>query len=130
MYIEHRHRVYGILRIYHVQFFDQIAYGHAYSTLLHHVVWCVEHKIVLMETGLYYKIFQHLCAGYKYHYEHDIPFLSTFIYLPVFLFFLINHSMLVCRSRQVFLKFSGQTHIRCTVSIVNNHKFFINLYTQ
>ena len=31
-----------------------------------------------------------------------------------FLFYLINHPMFVCRSMQVFLKFTGQTNIVCT----------------
>ena len=75
----------------------------------------------MTETGFYYKSFSRLFAKHHHHYEHDIPFLSTFFYLPIFVFALINHSMFVCRSRQVFLKFYGQTNIVCTGSSVHNH---------
>ena len=85
MNIHHMYRVYGVLRIRHVPVLDQIKYGNVYSTLLHHVVLCVEHNMAMMETGFYYKTFSHICVQHQHHSENDIPFLSTFAYLPVFL---------------------------------------------
>ena len=62
----------------HVPVLDQIAYGNASSTLLHHVFFCEYHKIAMMETGFYSKIFSHVYAQHQHHSEHDITFLYTF----------------------------------------------------
>ena len=108
----------------------QIAYVIAYSTLLHHLVLCVDHKMAMIETGLYYKKIKHVFAGHQNYSERDIMFLSTFIYLPVFVFVLINKSMFVCHIIQVFLRFSGQTNIRYTGYSVHNHLCIIIFFTQ
>ena len=92
MYIKYRQRVYSVLRIRHVPVLVRIAYVIAYSTLLHHLVLCVDHKMAMIETGLYYKKIKHVFAGHQNYSELDIMFLSTFIYLPVFVFVLINKS--------------------------------------
>ena len=55
MYIQHRHRLYGILRIWYVPFLDKITYDNAYSSLWHRLVLCVKHKVAMMETGFYLK---------------------------------------------------------------------------
>ena len=128
MYINHRSRVYGVLHIYHVPVLDPIAYGNAYSTLLHHIFLCVDHKMATLATGCYYKTFSHICAQHQHHSEHDINFLSNFIYLP-FLFDLINKSMFACPTRQVFLKLSVQTIIGCMGSSVHYYLCVINFCT-
>ena len=53
MHMKYMHRVYGALRIFYVPGLDQIIYGNSYSTLGHNVVLYVDHKIAMMETGLY-----------------------------------------------------------------------------
>ena len=68
-----------------------------------------------------FKNVSHLCAQHHHHSEHAIPFLFTFIYLPLFLFAFIDHSMFACHSRQVFLKLSDQTNMGCTGSSMHNH---------
>ena len=73
--------------------FDIIAYDNAYSAPALHVVSYVNHKMEIMETGLYHKIFAHLCAQHEHTPAHDTRVLSASIYLP-FLFSLINYSIL------------------------------------
>ena len=125
MYIHHSHRVYSLFCIWHVPVLDQTAYGNVYSIIWHHVVLCVDHKMEIMETGLYYKTISHMRLQHQHHSEHDIPFLTTFVCLPVFLFALINHCIFVCHTIQVFLEFSFQTNIGCTDSSVYNYLGFI-----
>ena len=63
---------------------QSITYGNSYSILWQHVVLCVDHKMAMMETGLYYKTFSCFCVWHQHHSKHDVPFLYTFINLPVF----------------------------------------------
>ena len=128
--IHHRHRVYVVLRIFYVLVLDQIEYYNDYSTLWHHLVLCVNHKMAMMENGLYYKTSSHLCAQNQYPPKHDIPFMSKFFTCPFFVFALINYSMFVCCIRQVFLKFYYQTNIRCTGSSFHNHFYVMNFCTR
>ena len=79
---------------------------------------------------LYYKIFSNLCARHQHHSENDITFLSILVYLPVFVFSFINHSVFECRSREVFLKFTGQTNIGFTGSSVHNHICVITFFNR
>ena len=53
MYIHHRHRVYGVLQMCYDLVLDETVYDNSYSTFLHHVVLCVDHKMSIMEIGLY-----------------------------------------------------------------------------
>ena len=129
MYIQHRHRVYGILRIFHVPVLYQLTNCNAYSTLWHHVFLCVDHKIEMTKIGLHYKTFSHLCAQHQHNSEHDIPFMYNFFNLPFFVFDLINNSMFAWRIRKVFLKIYGQTNIGCTGSSVHNHMCVITFCT-
>ena len=130
MYIRYNHRVYGLLRICHVPVLDKIAYGNAHSTLWHHLDLCVDHKMEMIETGFYCNIFSHICAQPQYHSEHDIPFLCNYVYLPIYYFFLINHPIFTCRSREVFLKLTGQTNIICKSSSVHIHLCVIHFCTH
>ena len=77
--------------------------------------------MAMVETGLYLKINLHICARYKNQSEQYISFLSTAVYLPIFVFSLINNSTFVCRSRQMLFKLLNQTNIGFTGSIVHNH---------
>ena len=58
------------------------------------MVFCVDHKMAMMETGLYYKIFSYICAQHHHHCEHDIPILYTFVYLPIFI--ILDQALYVC----------------------------------
>ena len=69
------------------------------------MVFCVNQKMAMMENGLYYKTSSHVCAQYRNPPERDIFFLSTFVYLPFFIFAFINYYMFVCHIRQVFLNY-------------------------
>ena len=57
IYIQPRFRVFDVLQIFHNLVLDQISYGNACSTLWHHVVFCVDYKMKMMETDLYYKTY-------------------------------------------------------------------------
>ena len=58
---------------------------------------------------------------------HFCPFSFT---CPFSVFTLINHNMFECRSRQVFLKFTGQANTGCTDSSVHNHMCVIIFFTR
>ena len=55
MWIQHRHMVYGVLHMCYVLFLYQITHGNDCSTLFHHGVLFVDHKMEITETGFYYK---------------------------------------------------------------------------
>ena len=129
MYMEHIHRVYGVLCMHHVPVLDQIKNDNSYSTLWHHVVLYVYQKMEITETGLYKKHFQIFVRYISIILYMILPFCTLFLTCQFFVFPLINHSMFACHSRQVFLKFTGQTNIKCTGSSVHNHLCVINVFT-
>ena len=74
MYIQHRNRVYGLLRIYHVPVLDPIAYGNAYSTLWYYMVLCVDQKMSTVATGCYYKHFHIFARNRRIILNMILPF--------------------------------------------------------
>ena len=116
------HGVRGLIKQYHMVMLTQT------SETICFFVW--GKKLAMMEIGLYYKNNLNISVQHQHPPEHDIPFLSTFVFLAFFVFALINYNMFACRIRQVFLKFSGQSSIRCTGYSVHNYLCVVNFLTR
>ena len=78
--------VYGIFCICHVLVLDQIACGNDYSTLLHHVVLCVDHKMEMTETGFYYNCFHIFVRDISIIMNMMFPFCPLFLLARLFHF--------------------------------------------
>ena len=71
----------------------------------------VDHKMVILEIGLYCNTFLLLCVQYQKYPEHDTLCLSFFLIGSFSVFGLINDSMFPMLLRQMFLQLFGQTDI-------------------
>ena len=101
-YIQHRHRAFGVLCIFHVLVLDLIVYDNSYSTIWRHMFLCVDQKNQwwkLVCIPKYFNIFMrdtiiilHMITSFC-----PLPFTC-----PFFSFALINYSMFVCCIIQVF----------------------------
>ena len=78
MYMKHKHRIYAELCINHYLLLDQNESYNAYSYLLRHEVWNVEHKMVMMEIELFYNKFSHIGVQHHDYPEHDTVCMSIF----------------------------------------------------
>ena len=78
--MQHRHMVYGKLHIHHYLVLDQNENYDAYSTPLHHEVWNVDHKMVMMGITLCYNTFSHILVQHEHYIEHDTISLYVFFH--------------------------------------------------
>ena len=86
MYIQQKHMVYGEFHRHYYLVLDQISSDNAYSTPLRHMVWNVDHKMVIQGITLCYNILSHLGVQQQHYHEHDTVCLS--IFFPwIFLYF-------------------------------------------
>ena len=84
MYIQHKHMVYSELKIHHFLVLDQNANNNAYSNLLRHEVWNVDHKMVILGINLCWNKFSHIGLQHQHYTEHDSVYLSILILWIVF----------------------------------------------
>ena len=110
-YIQHMHRVFDVLLIFHVLFSDQISYYNVYSTLWYHVIFVLDQKLQRWKLVCILK-FWHICAQHKNPNSYDTPFLFTFFTCPFLLFYLINHSMFTCCIRKLFWNYQAKQNMR------------------
>ena len=76
MYIQQKHMVYGEFHRHYYLVLDQISSDNAYSALLLHEVWNVDHKMVIQGITLCYNILSHLGVQQQHYHEHDTVCLS------------------------------------------------------
>ena len=126
----HRHRLYGVLCIFHVLVFDQIANGNSYSTLWCYVVFVWNEKLQLWKLVCITKHLNMFVRNISIILNTIFPFCSLWFTCPSFVSDLINYSMFECHHRNVSLNFPCQTNIRCTGYNVHNHLCFITFFTR
>ena len=110
----------GELQICHDLVLDQNVNDNAYSTHLIHEALYLDHKMVILEIGLYKNKCSHLSVQHQYYTEHDIICVSILFY-SLFLFPpLINDSMFTMLIRQMFCNYlSILTSLFCVEEFTN-----------
>ena len=75
--------LFNVLHMYHVKLNNLVTDHNAFSNPTIHDVFCTDHKMAMMETGLYQRTF--LCKFESYHhlFEHNTLILYTSVYLPI-----------------------------------------------
>ena len=109
----------GELHIFHDLVLDKNVNANAYLTLFLHEALDVEHKMLILEIGLYHNTFSYLCVQHKSYPEHDTLCLSILVYSLFSYIFLINNSMFTMLHRQMFLESFCHTDITVFCEIMH-----------
>ena len=80
LYIQHRHMVYGNFHRRHYLVLDQNASDNAYLSPLHHEVWNMDLKMVMLEIDKCCNTFSHLCVQRQHYLEHNTVCMSIFFH--------------------------------------------------
>ena len=94
MYMQHKHILYGGLHIYHYLVLDQNVNDNYYSTSLPHDVWNVDHKMIMLLIYLCFNTFSRIGVQHQHYHEHDTVYLSILFPWIVFVFSLIDDTLL------------------------------------